>query len=104
MVADKVTLLTRRAGRAERHPLGVRPATGTYTIEPVDDAPQGTAVTVHLKPEDAEDRLFDYTADWKIREIVKRYSDFIAWPIRMEVQTPHRRGRGRRASSPRSTR
>ncbi len=45
----------------------------------------GTAVTVHLKPEDSDDKLFDYTAERKIREIVKRYSDFIAWPIRMEV-------------------
>jgi molecular chaperone HtpG len=41
---------------------------------------------VHLKPEDTEDRLFDYTAEWKIREIVKRYSDFIAWPIRMTTE------------------
>ena len=85
MVADKVTLVTRRAGESE----GTRwesTGEGTYTIEPVEDAPQGTAVTVHLKPEDAEDELYDYTAEWKIREIVKRYSDFIAWPIRMTVE------------------
>jgi molecular chaperone HtpG len=82
MVADKVTLLTRRAGEST----GTRwesTGEGTYTIETVDDAPQGTSVTVHLKPEDKDDHLYDYTADWKIREIVKRYSDFIAWPIRL---------------------
>jgi molecular chaperone HtpG len=80
MVATKVTLLTRRAGQAE----GTRwesSGEGTYDIETVDEAPQGTAVTVHLKPEDKEDNLFDYTAEWKLREIVKRYSDFISWPI-----------------------
>ncbi|SCL26090.1 molecular chaperone HtpG [Micromonospora inyonensis] len=85
MVADRVELVTRRAGQAG----GTRwesTGEGTYTIEEVDDAPQGTSVTVHLKPEDSEDNLFDYTADWKIREIVKRYSDFIAWPIRMTVE------------------
>ncbi|HLL69163.1 MAG TPA: molecular chaperone HtpG, partial [Micromonosporaceae bacterium] len=85
MVADKVTLVTRRAGQGE----GTRwesDGEGTYVIETVNDAAQGTAVTVHLKQEDSEDNLFDYTADWKIREIVKRYSDFIAWPIRMAVQ------------------
>ncbi|WP_239310842.1 MULTISPECIES: molecular chaperone HtpG [unclassified Frankia] len=85
MVADKVTLLTRRAGES----VGTRwesSGEGTYVIESVDDAPQGTAVTVHLKPEDSEDRLFDYTAEWKIREIVKRYSDFISWPIRMAAE------------------
>jgi molecular chaperone HtpG len=59
---------------------------GTYTIESVEDAPQGTSVTLHLKPEDAEDQLHDYTAEWKIRELVKKYSDFIAWPIRMQVE------------------
>ncbi|WP_199191333.1 molecular chaperone HtpG [Amycolatopsis sp. CA-126428] len=82
MVADKVTLVTRRAGTAE----GVRwesAGEGTYTIQPVEDAPQGTAVTLHLKPEDTEDHLYDYTSAAKIREIVKKYSDFITWPIRM---------------------
>nr|WP_204008530.1 molecular chaperone HtpG [Virgisporangium aurantiacum] len=82
MVATKVELVTRRAGEAE----GTRWASegeGTYVIETIEDAPQGTAVTVHLKPEDKDDHLFDYTADWKIREIVKKYSDFIAHPIRL---------------------
>jgi molecular chaperone HtpG len=83
MVATKVELVTRRAGEAE----GTRwesEGEGTYVIETVEDAPQGTAVTVHLKPEDKDDNLFDYTADQKIREIVKKYSDFIAHPILLE--------------------
>ncbi|WP_329057777.1 molecular chaperone HtpG [Amycolatopsis sp. NBC_01480] len=87
MVADKVTLVSRRAGTDE----GVRwesEGEGTYTIEPVEDAPQGTAVTLHLKPADDEDHLFDYTSPWKVREIVKRYSDFITWPVRMVKQNP----------------
>lgn len=84
MVADEVTLLTRRAGEDT----GTRwqsSGEGTYTVESVDDAPQGTSVTLRLKPEDAEDKLFDYASPWKLREIVKRYSDFITWPIRMEA-------------------
>ncbi|MEU5717224.1 molecular chaperone HtpG [Streptomyces sp. NPDC020403] len=84
MVADEVTLLTRRAGETT----GTRwqsSGEGTYTVESVDDAPQGTSVTLRLKPEDTEDQLFDYTSPWKLREIVKRYSDFITWPIRMEA-------------------
>ncbi|WP_326545274.1 molecular chaperone HtpG [Mycolicibacterium sp. ND9-15] len=85
MVADKVELLTRKAGESGAT-RWVSSGDGTYTIESVDDAPQGTSVTLHLKPEDAEDQLHDYTADWKIRELVKKYSDFIAWPIRMEVE------------------
>lgn len=42
-------------------------------------------MTLHLKPEDTDDHLYDYTSQWKLEEIVKKYSDFIAWPIRMEV-------------------
>ncbi|WAC93416.1 molecular chaperone HtpG [Mycobacterium sp. Aquia_213] len=85
MVADKVELLTRKAGESEAT-RWESSGEGTYTIESVEDAPQGTAVTLHLKPEDTEDELHDYTSEWKIRSLVKQYSDFIAWPIRMEVE------------------
>ncbi|MER6786726.1 molecular chaperone HtpG [Streptomyces sp. NPDC000658] len=82
MVADEMTLLTRRAGESQGTRWSSR-GEGTYTLERVDDAPQGTTVTLHLKPADSDDQLHDYTSDWTIREIVKRYSDFITWPIRM---------------------
>ena len=85
MVADKVELLTRRAGESEAT-RWVSSGEGTYTVESVGDAGQGTSVTLHLKPEDAEDELHDYTSEQKIRELVKKYSDFIAWPIRMQVE------------------
>ncbi|BBY57160.1 molecular chaperone HtpG [Mycolicibacterium sarraceniae] len=85
MVADKVTLLTRKAGETSAT-RWESSGEGTYTVAAVDDAPQGTSVTLHLKPEDAEDELHDYTAEWKIRALVKQYSDFIAWPIRMQVE------------------
>src|SRR5271163_4105850 len=85
MVADKVELLTRKAGESEAT-RWESSGDGTYTIERVADAQQGTSVTLHLKPEDKEDALHDYTSEWKIRTLVKKYSDFIAWPIRMEVE------------------
>src|ERR1700749_1425397 len=88
MVADKVELLTHKAGESEATKWESS-GDGTYTIETVDSekgAPQGTSVTLHLKPEDKEDALHDYTSEWKIRTLVKKYSDFIAWPIRMEVE------------------
>src|SRR3984893_12499139 len=89
MVADKVELLTHKAGESEATKWESS-GDGTYTIETVDGekgAPQGTSFTLHLKPEDAEDALHDYTSEWKVRTLVKKYSDFIAWPIRMEVET-----------------
>ncbi|MCF6385521.1 molecular chaperone HtpG [Mycobacterium sp. MBM] len=85
MVADSVVLLTRKAGESTAT-RWESSGDGTYTIATVDDAPQGTSVTLHLKPEDADDELHDYTAPWKIRQLVKKYSDFISWPIRMEVE------------------
>jgi molecular chaperone HtpG len=86
MVADRVTLVTRKAGGHT----GVRwesSGEGTYTIADEPDAAQGTSVTLHLKPEDSDDALHDYTNPATVRAIVKRYSDFITWPIRMGDET-----------------
>jgi molecular chaperone HtpG len=85
MVADEVTLVTRRAGEEQGTRWSSR-GEGTYTLEKVDDAPQGTSVTLHLKPADPDNQLHDYTSPWKIREIVKRYSDFITWPVKLLPQ------------------
>ncbi|MFZ2240865.1 MAG: molecular chaperone HtpG [Gordonia amarae] len=85
MVADKVTLVTRKAGETT----GTRwesTGDGTYTIADADDAPQGTSVTLQLKPVDTEDHLYDYADQHKLRALVKKYSDFISWPIRMDVE------------------
>ncbi len=82
MVADRVTLVTRKAGAHT----GVRwesDGEGTYTVADEPAAPQGTTVTLHLKPADTEDSLQDFTDPAVVRGIVKRYSDFITWPIRM---------------------
>ncbi|MBB3665300.1 MULTISPECIES: molecular chaperone HtpG [Prauserella salsuginis group] len=85
MVADRVTVVTRKAGET----VGTRwesEGEATYTIADVPDAPQGTAVTLHLKPVDTDDGMHDYTDTGVLRRIVTRYSDFLAWPIRMEVE------------------
>ncbi|KUN42050.1 molecular chaperone HtpG [Streptomyces longwoodensis] len=96
MVADEMTLVTRRAGE-DRGTRWSSRGEGTYTLETVDDAPQGTSVTLHLKPADPENQLHDYTSPWKIREIVKRYSDFITWPVRM---APDSKGEGEETPGP----
>ncbi|MFG3089364.1 molecular chaperone HtpG [Streptomyces antibioticus] len=82
MVADEMTLVTRHAGEGHGTRWSSR-GEGTYTLETVEDAPQGTSVTLHLKPADSDDQLHDYTSAWTIKDIVKRYSDFITWPIRL---------------------
>ncbi|WOC13986.1 molecular chaperone HtpG [Gordonia sp. MP11Mi] len=87
MVADEVTLVTRKAGES----VGTRWSStgdGTYTIDDVDGAPQGTSITLALSPVDEEDAVNDYTDRFVLRGLVKKYSDFIAWPIRMLGETP----------------
>ncbi|WAC55647.1 molecular chaperone HtpG [Gordonia sp. SL306] len=85
MVADRVTLVTRHAAD-EAGTRWESTGDGTYTLDEVSDAPQGTSVTLALKPVDTDDHLYDYTDPTKLRQLVKRYSDFIAWPIRMDVE------------------
>ncbi|MPY33542.1 molecular chaperone HtpG [Streptomyces adustus] len=85
MVADKVTLRTRRAG-TDSGTQWESDGEGTYDLQSVDSLPVGTSVTLHLKPADSEDGLADYLSEPKIRQIVKQYSDFIRWPIRMATE------------------
>ncbi|MFC8178549.1 MULTISPECIES: molecular chaperone HtpG [Nocardiaceae] len=85
MVAEKVTLLTRKAGETSAT-RWESTGEGTYEISDVDGAPQGSSITLHLKPTDEEDHLYDYASESKIKQLVKKYSDFIAWPIRIDVE------------------
>ncbi|MET0418334.1 MAG: molecular chaperone HtpG, partial [Actinoplanes sp.] len=87
MVADRVSLTSRKAGTEGHGTRWESAGEGTYTIDDAPDAPAGTAVTVHLRPKDEEDALFDYADEGKIRAIVKKYSDFIAFPIKMGNDT-----------------
>jgi molecular chaperone HtpG len=86
MVADKVELLTRRVGE-EVAVSWSSSGDGTYSIGEGEKASHGTEITLHLKDVDEEDGMHDYTDAFKLKELVKRYSDFISYPIRMEMET-----------------
>ena len=80
IVADRVTLVTRRAGLpAESAVKWESEGGGEYTIEPVDKAARGTDVTLHLR--DGEDELL---SDVRLKGIIRKYSDHIAIPIAMK--------------------
>jgi molecular chaperone HtpG len=86
MVADRITVVTRRAGTEE----AVRwesTGDGSYTIGPAERPDAGTTVTLHLKPQDEEDGLNDYTKTGVLKDVVKRYSDFVTYPIRLQGET-----------------
>ena len=79
VVADKVTVLTRRADAAATD--GVKwesDGKGEYTLEPVELAGRGTTVVLHLKADEDE-----FLSGWKLRSLVHRYSEHVAFPIRM---------------------
>jgi molecular chaperone HtpG len=82
ILADKVTLITRRAGLGHEH--GVRwesGGAGDYTIETVIKEGRGTDVILHLR--EGED---EFLSGWKLREILRRYSDHITLPILMKKE------------------
>jgi molecular chaperone HtpG len=82
IVADRVTLVTRKAGAPAGE--GVRwesAGTGEYTLETVDAPARGTSVTLHLKDDETE-----FLDAWKLRDLIARYSDHVAFPIRMPKQ------------------
>ncbi len=82
IVADRVTVVTRRAGEtaqsAVRWECDMAAGAGEYTLEPATKERRGTDVTLHLR--EGEDELLD---SWRLRELVRKYSDHIAIPIRM---------------------
>jgi molecular chaperone HtpG len=87
MIADEVIVDTRKAGET----MGVRwrsRGDGAYTVEEIEKKDRGTTITVVLKapaPGDS-DETPDFTQEWLIRDVVRRYSDFVAWPIEMDVE------------------
>jgi molecular chaperone HtpG len=80
MVADEVTLVTRRAGE-ETATRWESKGDGQYTLTETARPRHGTSITLHLKPPDPESGLDDYTDKWILSRIVRRYSDFISYPI-----------------------
>ena len=86
MAADRITVVTRRAG-TEEATRWESTGDGGYTLGPAERSGAGTTVTLHLKPKDEEDGLKDYTQTFVLKDIVKRYSDFVTYPIRLKGET-----------------
>jgi molecular chaperone HtpG len=85
MVADKVTLVTRRAGE-ETATRWESTGEGRYQLTEAERPSRGTSITLHLKPEDREAGIEDYTDYWVLSRIVRRYSDFVSYPIMCKHQ------------------
>ena len=91
VVADRVTVITRRADAPAAE--GVRWASdgkGEYSLEAVDTAERGTAVTLHLKADEDE-----FLKGWQLKSLIRKYSDHVAFPIRMPVADTDKSGDGK---------
>ena len=83
IVADKITLLTKSANgdpavRWESH------GDGEFTITEAEKSGRGTIITLELKKKEKDDQ--DFTDEWTIRNIIKQHSDFVAYPVVMDVE------------------
>jgi molecular chaperone HtpG len=81
MVADRVTLVTRRAGE-ETGTQWESTGDGTFSVTDGRRFMHGTSITLHLKKFEEEDHAEDFTATYVIESIIKKYSDFVTYPIR----------------------
>ncbi len=85
MVADKVTVLTRKYGEEKGVKWESSGADG-YTVTEIDRENVGTEVIMHIKPDSEEEIYGSFLETWKLRALIKKYSDYVRWPIIMEVE------------------
>ena len=85
MVADEVTVVTRRHGEDAAHCWKSSGADGYTITECEKDAP-GTDVIMHLKPDAEDENYSEYLETSRLQSLIKKYSDYIRHPIRMEVE------------------
>jgi molecular chaperone HtpG len=85
MAAERVELVTRRAGEATAT-RWESTGDGTYTIEETERPVRGTTIKLHLKPEDKDNGLDDFSDRWVVSRVVRRYSDFVIYPIVLKAE------------------
>ncbi len=95
MVADKVTLETKSPYEEK----GIRwesNGEGEYNIEEVDLGTRGTSITLHLRKDEEDNTFSEYTETWEIKSLVKKYSDYVRYPVEMDVtkETPKKDDKG----------
>jgi len=79
IVASKVDVISRRAGSDKAYQWS-SDGSGSFTVTPVEQAPRGTSIVLHLR-----DDALEFLEDWKIEQVVRTYSDHIAHPIMLAV-------------------
>lgn len=84
MVADKVAVVSKAFGSDQAYKWESEGADG-YTIQPAEKAEVGTEITLTLKEDTEEEKYSEFLEEFRLKEIIKKYSDFIRYPIKMDV-------------------
>ena len=88
MVADTVTVVSRRLG-SDSAWKWTSEGTGDFTIAPAEKESRGTEIVLHLRKEEE-----DYLEDWTVRDVVRKYSEFVSWPLRLTWEKTTTEGEG----------
>ncbi len=84
MVSDKIEVTTKPYGMDEGW-LWVSTGADGYTVEPTEKPTHGTTIVLHIKPDTEDEKYGEYLDQYRIEELVKKYNDYIRYPIRMTV-------------------
>jgi len=84
MVADRITVITKKYGEGQAYRWESDGADG-YTVTPCEKDSVGTDIIMHIKADGDEENYSEFLQEYTLRTLVKKYSDYIRWPIRMEV-------------------
>ena len=84
LVADKVTVISKSIDSDQAYKWESCGADG-YTIEPCEKATVGTDIILHLKENNEDENYDEYLQQYKLKSIIKKYSDFIRYPIKMDI-------------------
>ena len=90
MVADKITVTSKSVDSDQAYRWTSKGAEG-YTIEPYTKDSVGTEIVLHIKPDTDEEKYSQFLEEYTIENIVKKYSDYIRYPIKMEVEHEHKK-------------
>ena len=86
MVADKVTVTSKKFG-SDAAFRWESAGTDGYTVSPAEKEDRGTEIVLHLKEDGEEEKYSDFLEDWKLRELIKKYSDYLRYPIKLGEDT-----------------
>ena len=86
MVADRITVVSKPYGESVAHIWESEGVSG-YTIDECESERFGTTITLHIKPDTEDEKYSEYLESYRIRGLIKKYSDYIRYPIKMDVET-----------------